>query len=159
MFGSINLILVKANKSVTINFSVSTRHIREGKMDLNWPIKLTMSLSFILNWSQTTSFKMTSFFTSVQCVGVKRVSWGSQVLGTGSNLGNLHKNVLDAMSEPGMTSDDEKNCKYWPTLTFLRWQWGVLAGREGGGEPVRYLVSTWLFPLRLFDPLLSLGKQ
>ena len=29
--GSINLILVKANKFVSIDFSVSTRHIREGK--------------------------------------------------------------------------------------------------------------------------------
>ena len=31
MLGSINLILVKANKFVSIDFSVSTRHIREGK--------------------------------------------------------------------------------------------------------------------------------
>ena len=31
MPGSINLILVKANKFVRIDFSVSTRHIREGK--------------------------------------------------------------------------------------------------------------------------------
>ena len=69
MFGSINLILVKANKFVTINFSVSTRNIREGKTDLNWPIKLTMSLSFILNWTQTTSFKMTSFFTKCSVCG------------------------------------------------------------------------------------------
>ena len=31
MPGSISLILVKANKFVSIDFSVSTRHIREGK--------------------------------------------------------------------------------------------------------------------------------
>ena len=35
MLGSINLILVKANKFVSIDFSVSTRHIREGKDGLH----------------------------------------------------------------------------------------------------------------------------
>ena len=70
--GSINLILVKANKFVSIDFPFQHATSEKAKMDLNWPIKLTMSLSFILNWSQTTSFKMTSFFTKCS------VCWGSR---------------------------------------------------------------------------------
>ena len=74
--GSINLILVKANKFVSIDFPFQHATSEKAKMDLNWPIKLTMSLSFILNWSQTTSFKMTSFFTKCSVCGGQKGQLG-----------------------------------------------------------------------------------
>ena len=82
MPGSINLILVKANKFVSIDFSVSTRHIREGKDGLELTNQADHVIKLHLELVTDHFFQNDEFLHQVFSVlRVKRVSRGSQVLG------------------------------------------------------------------------------
>ena len=109
MLGSINLILVKANKFVSIDFSVSTRHIREGKDGLELTNQADHVIKLHLELVTDHFFQNDEFLHQVFSV------WGSKAQegqlwfpGTGHSALSwviCKKNVLDAMSEPGTRHD------------------------------------------------------